>query len=117
MGYEEDGSEPLRARVSGLDACESCEVGSSDVYPSCLDFPGKVRVRCPRIENFVVTDQKCRRCERICGPCDWAEDVRTCLALYNLVPLCSMPFMDKTVCDWWDCGLAPCRYLMEALAR
>ena len=35
--------------------------------------------RCPRIEDYTVTKYECQQCEKIRGPCDYAEGIQAIL--------------------------------------
>lgn len=39
-----------------------------------------MRVRCPRIEDNIVTKEECKWCEIIRGPCDYAEAIQAILS-------------------------------------
>lgn len=45
----------------------------------------RMKGRCPRIADNIVTIKQCRWCEKTQGPCDQAEDVRSCLSMMQIV--------------------------------
>lgn len=42
-----------------------------------------MRAKCPRIVENIVTKAECQRCEKIRGPCDYAESIQALLTDLN----------------------------------